>query len=280
MKIIILLLIILKNYVNPRESAVKNYLFVQAYHYAGWIPAKSAASCGKETFERYARRDPETGVTITSPSVTVGGVRLDMGVWLPFEEERGGDYEVLLPIRGEDGTCLSAVYALNPSDAVRGVLPYTVKNFYEQAFRYLGVLYGWGGKDGGVDCSGFVCSVMRTFGFKLPRNTSEQRVWAGKTTDLSGLGAEARISALSASRFPTAIYKKGHVMFFLGVEEGVFRSGGRLSHYAEPETLPEAAAAASALIEKLASRESGTRGQDIFDTLLALIHEYYREANV
>ena len=67
---------------------------------------------------------------------------------------------------------------------------------------------------------------------------------------------------------------------FLGIEEGVFRSGGRLSHYAEPETLPEAAAAASALIEKLASRESGARGQDIFDTLLALIHEYYREANV
>ena len=202
------------------KSADGNYLFVQAYHYAGWIPAESAASCGKETFERYARRDPETGVTITSPSVTVGGVRLDMGVWLPFSEVRGGDYEVILPIRGEDGTCLSAVYALNPSDAVRGVLPYTVKNFYEQAFRYLGVFYGWGGKDGGVDCSGFVCSVMRTFGFMLPRNTSEQRIWAGKTTDLSGLGAEARISALSASRFPTAIYKKGHVMFFLGVEEG------------------------------------------------------------
>ncbi len=203
------------------RSADGIYLFVQAYHYAGWIPAWSCAFCGSDTFRQFALRSPEAGITVTSSVVTVNGVRLDMGVYLPCIGETENGYEVLLPLRGTDGTYAETVALLSRSDAVRGRLPYTMKNFYEQAFRYLGTPYGWGGADGGVDCSGFVCCVMRSFGIMIPRNTTEQRYYSGASTDVSAMSGSERAGLLASSRYPIAIHRQGHVMLYLGESDGL-----------------------------------------------------------
>ena len=203
------------------RSADGIYLFVQAYHYAGWIPAWACAYCGPETFRQFVLRSPEDGVTVTSAGVTANGVRLDMGVWLPRIGESGDGYEVLLPVRGSDGTYAETVAVLPTADAVPGRLPYTMRNFYEQAFRYLGTPYGWGGADGGVDCSGFVGAVMRSFGILIPRNTTEQRFYSGTSSDISVMSAGDRLARFASSRFPVALHRQGHVMLYLGESDGL-----------------------------------------------------------
>lgn len=47
----------------------------------------------------------------------------------------------------------------------------------EFAQRFVGNPYVWGGTDlnRGVDCSGFIGSIYRSFGYKLPRSSSELR---------------------------------------------------------------------------------------------------------
>ena len=47
----------------------------------------------------------------------------------------------------------------------------------ETAKQYLGVPYVWGGTNlnTGADCSGFVKSVYKSFGYNLPRSSSSQR---------------------------------------------------------------------------------------------------------
>lgn len=202
------------------RSADGAFLFVLTYHYAGWIPAWTAALCEKEVFDRYVRRDPSSGVTVTSPTAYIDGTLLDMGVWLPFSGETGDGYEVLLPVRKTDGLCEEKTVSLGRDDAVPGRLPYTMKNFYEQAFRWLGMPYGWGGADGGVDCSGYVSAVLRSFGILIPRNTAEQRLYAGVETDISGMGGSDRLALFAGSRFPVAIYRQGHVMLCLGESDG------------------------------------------------------------
>ena len=200
------------------QSADGKWLFAQAYHYAGWIPVTAAAFCSAEDFARYAA--PEDFVTVTAVRIPSGETVLDMGVTLPYGGEIGDSCKVFLPVRQADGTLAERTAAIPADQCVRGTLPYSMKNFYEQAFAFLGTMYGWGGRGGGVDCSGFVTAVMRTFGIYLPRNTAEQRVYGGEVTEIVYASAADRLALFAGSRFPVAIHRQRHVMLYLGEENG------------------------------------------------------------
>lgn len=192
-----------------------NFVFVLSYFYSGWIPAKNIAFCSDEDFLLFA--SPEDAVTILSKTVDCGGVRYDMGASLPFVSEDADSYTVQVPRRSADtGTLYLEEAAISKADAVRGTLDFTMENYYRQAFLYLGTYYGWGGSSGGVDCSGFVCAVFRTFGIYLPRNTGEQSKYAGKLISLT----ENPSGVLDTVRKPAAVYRPGHVMLYLGKKDG------------------------------------------------------------
>lgn len=200
------------------ESADGCFLFVQSYYYIGWIPSEAAAFCTEEEYRLFAAgEDP---VTVVRVSVPCGDTALDMGVRLPFREETDDGWTVSLPTRGEDGTLALTDFELKKDEAVRGFLPYTVRNFYREAFACLGTPYGWGGTDGGLDCSGFVCAVFRTFGIDLPRDTKDQKDYAGTPHAADGMTREEIAGFLAGSRFPAALYSAGHVMLYLGEEDG------------------------------------------------------------
>lgn len=67
---------------------------------------------------------------------------------------------------------------------------------------------------------------------------------------------------------------------FLGIDGGQFRNGGRLAHYIESDRLLAATTIAIELIEELASKNIGLNDRGIFDLMLSLSHEYYREVNI
>jgi len=200
------------------ESLDGDFVFVQAYHYRGWIPVSAVSYCDEESYSFFTK--PDGFIIVTDTVLQVFDTRLDMGSVLPYVHETFDSFTVSLPIRLEDGTLGYEEAVISKTSAHFGYLPYTMENYYRQAFSYLGTEYGWGGHGGKVDCSGFVCSVMRCFGLYLPRNTSEQILYAGLIQNLQLPSAEESARVLHEIRFPATVHRPGHVMLYLGEKDG------------------------------------------------------------
>jgi hypothetical protein len=130
---------------------------------------------------------------------------------------------VKFPVRKEDGSCGLAKGFVIKSKALRGYLPYSQRNVVNQAFRMLDTPYSWGGESGWQDCSGFIQEVFMTFGIYLPRDSKEQEKVGLKIKAFDiGLSPHEKISVIKKDAVPgvTAMFLKGHVMLYLGMDRG------------------------------------------------------------
>ncbi len=77
--------------------------------------------------------------------------------------------------------------------------------------------YGWGGMYGQRDCSSMLRDMYAPFGIWLPRNSSQQAK-VGKIINLEDLSDEEKISIIKTSAVPfqTLLYKKGHIVLYVG----------------------------------------------------------------
>lgn len=198
-------------------SADGDYVLVQAYNYLGWIRSDRIAVTEDAVLWK-SFSDPQSFVTVISQSANVGETVCDMGVRLPLINREDGSYTVMVPKRDAGGALTHAEALIDASDAVRGALPYTYANFIAQAFKYEGTDYSWGGREKGVDCSGYIANVMKSFGFRLPRDTGEQCEIVGTHEDFRGFGHDTIAERLRATSSPTAVYYPGHTLFYLGYD--------------------------------------------------------------
>lgn len=210
------------------------FYFVQSYYYTGWILSENIAIEENKNSEssdwlKYAEllnmsnktsQNTQDFIVITDARLTVKGVKIDMGTALPLAEQQnskdGKNYKVILPGRDEHGRLIRVEADIPKASANIGYLEYTMKNFYIQAFKYVGTPYGWGGMKDGVDCSSYVLSVFKTFGFIFPRNTSQQNSTVGIVTNAENMSTDEKISFLLKQTCPCIIYVPGHVMIYLG----------------------------------------------------------------
>ncbi len=193
------------------ESKDGNYVFLLSYYYAGWVEKCYIAYCTDEDYE--AACAPQQFVTVVAKKAACGEAQLDMGVRLQLLWEEQDGYCVQLPVRTEEGLLSYEQQLIAKEDAVRGYLPYTAEHYYNQAFAFLGDDYDWGGGKGGVDCSGLICTVMRSFGIYLPRNAGEQGMYAAYA--MAHAGAKRNIM-----KPPAGLYAQGHAMLYLGKKDG------------------------------------------------------------
>ena len=116
--------------------------------------------------------------------------------------------------------------------------PLTRRTVLEAAFSLLDKPYGWGGHEGGIDCSRFVMEVLGSFGIQLPRHSSRQAQAGTFTIDVpESLSDRERTELLDrASRRGVAlIHFPGHIMMYLGKsEEGAPMAIHAFSEYVEP----------------------------------------------
>lgn len=198
------------------ESLDGGFYFVQSYFYSGWVNQEEVALADTESYRKYIPEENKAMVCITAASTEVWGKRLDMGAVFPYCSDTADTLSMELPCRDANGRLYTEIVSVSKHEARYGYLPYTMSNFYTQAFKYEGILYGWGGADNGVDCSGFVCAVFRSFGIYLPRNTGEQKDYGGTIIPLSGMDGDTVKATLKNLTYPTALHRKGHVMLYLG----------------------------------------------------------------
>lgn len=192
-------------------SADGAWYYITSLQMTGWVRAESMGLTDRDTWLTFA--DPENPWVVTAASAVLAGITYPTGTLLPDREGK-----VLLPGRdGEGGLTLTEA---EPGEGLTlGWLPLTRRNLITQAFVSLGEAYGWGGR-GGVDCSQYSSRLYRYFGVLLARNTSWQPSCAGESLSLDGLSSQERLTALEAMGPGTLVYMKGHVMVYLGSEDG------------------------------------------------------------
>ena len=222
------------------QSADREWLFVQAYNYRGWINADSVAkSRDRNTWLRYFQATEF--LVVTGNKITIGedphspnfsGLTFAMGAKLPLvspeyipfrigRREPSTSYIVLLPVRDDNGL-LDFCMAMIPksADVNIGYLPYSRAVIIKQAFKLFGDRYGWGGLFGSRDCSALVLDVFRSVGILLARNAGEQALGAGINTSFSGKTHSERIKMLASLPPASTLHFPGHVMLYLGEHEG------------------------------------------------------------
>lgn len=197
------------------------YYYIQSYYYRGWVLASSIATTTDMTlWNSFA--SPSDYVVITDTLYkTADGTKLDMSVRLPRVSTNTDSFTVTIPSRTSNGTLTTKTADIPKTSANHGYLTYTYNNVLIQAFKYLNQDYGWGGLDDGVDCSGFVANVFRSFGFMLPRNSGEQSpngyaaLMKGDSTNPS---AEQCLSLRGNT--PMIFGSAGHVRIYIGTMDG------------------------------------------------------------
>ena len=207
------------------ESLDKKYYYVRLYNLFGWIARTDIAPCTREQWLKYA--DPQDFLVVTGRDyyTRVNGEDVFhlMGAKLQLLQEKKNRWQVSLPYKDsktgqlkEKQTWLAKEESLH-----HGFLPYTSDQVLQQAFKFYGSVYGWGGAMRSVDCSSLVGSVYRTMGLNLPRNTSKLVNMPGDVTDFTGMNREERLQAFAKLKPGSPLSMRGHIMIYLGMEEGV-----------------------------------------------------------
>ena len=223
------------------ESACGEWFFVRSYNYHAWIRKIRVVLGSREEVLEYAGAEHFLIVTGSKATTnfnpvdeSISELQLDMGVGLPLVDEDEmpehvdgqnpvASYAVKLPVKDDDGQLAFKTALVGRGQDVRvGYLPYTRENVIRQAFKFLGERYGWGHSYNARDCTGLVLDVYKTMGINLPRNSSQQgRSPIGDNEFLDeGDGRQVRLDALADARAGDLLYSPGHVMIFLGWDEG------------------------------------------------------------
>ncbi|MFZ1862905.1 MAG: NlpC/P60 family protein [Polyangiales bacterium] len=102
------------------------------------------------------------------------------------------------------------------------IQPLTRRAVLTEAFSMLGQPYGWGGKDGGYDCSRLLLDLFGHFGLELPRHSARQAMAGTFSLDVSGLedlNEKRLLIEASARRGIVLLQFPGHIMLYLGTTE-------------------------------------------------------------
>ncbi len=224
-------------------SADGRWLYVHAPYSRGWVKAEDIAFFpSREELKKTARPDKNflvvTGKTV--PIYEDAGLqtverRPPMATVLPLAStalkrvtgENGvkNSFVIWLPFRKENGSAdLREAYVDEKSDVSIGYLSYTKKNVIRQAFKLLGVRYGWGGMYGGWDCSGFTHDVFLTFGIAMPRNSKPQAYVGTQVDHFEAFENLDRKNEVLRSVTPgiTLLRMAHHMMLYLGELNGHF----------------------------------------------------------
>ena len=206
-------------------SADQKFALVFSRSYLGWVEDNALGYTDAATWQVFAY--PKDYATVTASKVKFSNPDLvyHMGAALPLAVVEGVELETL-PVRQANGSLSLSYSELAPDLAagvvVRGSLAFTRANIAEQAFKYLGETYGWGGQDNGVDCSSFAQNVYRSLGVQLPRNADSQEhalAGVGQSISLVGLAETERLDALRAAPIGSLLFKPGHMLIWLGFDE-------------------------------------------------------------
>ena len=225
------------------QTADGRFYWGYAGNCTGWVKAEDVAICSSKaewldawdvnpksknfivvTTDRLVTDTYFYSKDISAKTLTMGTtLKLAKQADIPASLDGRNDwhnYVVYLPTRDANGNYVKKI-ALIPehSDVHVGYVPYTERNLLQIAFECLGNRYGWGGSLDAMDCSAYVASVYRCFGFALPRNTTWQRAM-DDCVDFTGKTDKQKKKLIEKASVGSVLYFNGHEMMYLGSYNG------------------------------------------------------------
>ena len=192
------------------------WLFVQMYHYLGWVKASNVAKCSRSEFLTYL--NPPSFIVASDSDVMINDEYVRMGYRLPYRAKTAEAYNVMFPTRNQSGNLVIEEVEVDINDKISdGYLTFTYDALLATAFKMLNVPYSWGDKlVQGYDCSSTQAAIYNCFGFILGRNTSNQR-----RTNVYGKTLSTLLTNDLIQTYPvgTLFYTSGHVLMYIGVDE-------------------------------------------------------------
>ena len=190
------------------------WYFVDTKTYCGWISRYNVGLCEFEEAKSFVEAKPF--VTLLN-EMKLNEKYLRMGTTFPLEKANADNYTIKFPYRDEDGGLYLKSFNVEKSDEIcQGYLPYTVTNVTNQALKLQGISYGWGDKDGSLDCSSTMMNIYKCFGIILPRNTSAQMYIQGANFNVENYSDEEKMTLLAQVMPGSLLIFQGHVMMYLG----------------------------------------------------------------
>lgn len=231
------------------ESAVNDWYYIQSANFRGWVASQDIVRAdSRGSWLSYFQNRSFLVIVASHLKVSrpdEGGnneeLHFEMGAKLPLEDPEtspdSGEFRVKIPSRDMAGRLYFRTVRLPRTEAVhRGYLPYTGENIIIQAFKMLGMRYGWGGAHESVDCSSLTMNIYRSFGLQFPRNSGEQERLPGIAVHFETHEEEAvRIERLTRLLPGAILNLPGHVMLYLGEHHGSHFVIHALSSYGVPD---------------------------------------------
>lgn len=204
------------------------FLFIETRDYDGWANAADLIQVERSSWLSFAA--PEHFVTVMADGLQLpaGGRELHYQLGAKIPAKASSDpavCRVLLPLGNAGGRFMVGQMDVRVKGAPlhsvlsEGRLPLTHNNLIRLAFAPLGTEYGWGGADGGMDCSSYVQNVYRAMGVELPRDADAQER-ALPCIPLAGRTHEQRLAILQKIPPGALLFLPGHVMLYLGTDAG------------------------------------------------------------
>jgi len=144
-----------------------------------------------------------------------------IGMMFALIEEDSKSFTVLSVSSYKNSKPLFLKSKISKKIANKGPLKFTKRNISDIIKEVSKTYYGWGGLNGQRDCSSMLRDFYAPFGIWLPRNSSKQSK-IGKSTDLEKFTPKEKETFIKekAVAFKTLIYKKGHIMLYVGTYKG------------------------------------------------------------
>lgn len=197
------------------ESLDNNWYFVQAQNYRGWVEKENVGVCNKQQLQSFLNN--ENKIVVISDYLIIENVHVRMGQAFPLVSENDNNCVIDFPIRNDGLIEFKQVEIKKDNNVNKGYLQYTYENIFIQAFKLLGINYSWGDKQlDGRDCSSTQNAVLSCFGFKMPRNTTEQRSIPNYGVSVKGITGAYMTKLYMPG---TLIFSSGHVMMYIGEDE-------------------------------------------------------------
>lgn len=203
-------------------SSDGNWLGVISDAGVGWVERKLVGIGSRKETEDYCN-EPDRLTTIDPcPKILLNNKTIDASMGCSFPLNDHLRHTVIIPGRDSKGK-LTLKTGVIIGGAVRDHLPRTAHHLIRQAFKYLGYRYAWGDRDAegdGRDCSRLVRDVLRSLGYKPPRNSREQLAVGKNRVNMAVLNFSQRVAVLKKIAPGSLLFTSGHVMFFLGEYQG------------------------------------------------------------
>lgn len=205
-------------------SKQKDWDFVVASGYSGWIPDEDIALVSQQFIKKW-----QTGnyAISTQDNIPIFDkkkkllTKTRIGVLYPVLQATKSAFIILVPGETVAGNAVIQTVEVNKSFLTQFPIPISTQNIADIANSLIGQPYGWGGIYGYRDCSATTKDLMAGFGIWLPRHSLAQKQ-VGQYIPLASMSNKNKEKMIIKKGIPflTLINLPGHVALYIGEKNG------------------------------------------------------------